>query len=90
MVHAIMSTIALQVYDASAPAATFSFIKQLRDQMFESRDMTNVPVVVVANKMDVVADKSFNINQMQQSHQQWHGETNSNSNIVQQQYLTVQ
>ena len=42
------------VYDVSVPA-TFQFIKTLRDQMFETRDMTNVPVIVVANKMDLEA-----------------------------------
>ena len=45
------------VYDISVPA-TFQFIKTLRDQMFETRDMTNVPVIVVANKMDLQASRS--------------------------------
>ena len=59
---------AFQVYDASLPASTFSWVKQLREQMFESRDVTNVPVIVVANKVDVVADKSFNSSQINQHH----------------------
>ena len=45
------------VYDASVPA-TFQFIKTLRDQMFQTRDMTNVPILVVANKMDMEASRS--------------------------------
>ena len=40
------------VYDVSLPS-TFQFIKTLREQMFETRDMTNIPVLVVANKMDL-------------------------------------
>lgn len=43
----------LLVYDASTPS-TFHFIKTLREQMIHSRDMTNVPVIVAANKMDLV------------------------------------
>ncbi|TRY70325.1 hypothetical protein TCAL_08921 [Tigriopus californicus] len=43
----------LLVYDASTPS-TFHFIKALREQMIHSRDMTNVPVIVAANKMDLV------------------------------------
>ena len=44
----------LLVYDVSVPS-TFSFVKALREQMYESRDMANIPVIVVANKMDLVA-----------------------------------
>lgn len=44
----------LFVYDASDPAATFDVVRTLREQMLESRDMTNVPVIVAANKMDCV------------------------------------
>ena len=40
------------VYDVTAPS-TFQFIKTLREQMLEARDMTNIPVLVVANKMDL-------------------------------------
>ena len=36
----------------------FQFIKTLRDQMLESRDMTNVPVIVAANKMDLLTSCS--------------------------------
>lgn len=44
----------LLVYDVSVPS-TFHFVKALRDQMYESKNMTNIPVIVVANKMDLVA-----------------------------------
>ena len=44
----------LLVYDVSVPS-TFSFVKALREQMYEYRDMANIPVIVVANKMDLVA-----------------------------------
>ena len=44
----------LFVYDASDPAASFDVVRTLREQMLESRDMTNVPVIVAANKMDRV------------------------------------
>ncbi len=51
----------LLVYDASAPY-TFQHVKALREQMFECRDMTNVPVIVAANKADkAVASASANI-----------------------------
>ena len=45
------------VYDVSVPS-TFQFIKTLREQMFETRDMTNIPVLVVANKMDLEVSKT--------------------------------
>ena len=45
------------VYDVSLPS-TFQFIKTLREQMFETRDMTNIPVLVVANKMDLELTRS--------------------------------
>ena len=48
----------LMVYDISNPSS-FQLVKTLRDQMFESRDMTNVPVIVIANKMDIAANVSF-------------------------------
>ena len=54
----------LLVYDASVPSS-FHFVKAIRDQMYESRDMTHVPVIVVANKMDMVATT---INQQRQPH----------------------
>ncbi len=44
----------LLVYDVSSPAS-FHFVKAIREQMYETRDMTNIPVIVVANKMDLVA-----------------------------------
>ncbi len=44
----------LLVYDASSPS-TFQHVRMLRDQMYESRDMTNVPVIVAANKSDKAA-----------------------------------
>ena len=44
----------LLVYDVSVPSS-FHFIKAIREQIYESRDMTNIPVIVVANKMDLVA-----------------------------------
>ena len=44
----------LLVYDVSVPSS-FHFVKAIRQQMYESRDMTNIPVIVVANKMDLVA-----------------------------------
>ncbi|XP_046386358.1 uncharacterized protein LOC124156086 [Ischnura elegans] len=40
------------VFDLSNPADTFRHIKCLREQMAGSRDMRNVPVVVVGNKHD--------------------------------------
>jgi len=42
------------VYDVSVPSS-FHFVKAIREQMYESRDMTNIPVIVVANKMDLAA-----------------------------------
>ena len=44
----------LLVYDVSVPSS-FHFVKVIREQIYESRDMTNIPVIVVANKMDLVA-----------------------------------
>lgn len=44
----------LLVYDVSVPSS-FHFVKAIREQMYESRDMTNIPVIVVGNKMDLVA-----------------------------------
>jgi Ras-like protein family protein 10B len=41
------------VYDLSN-AETFQYIRTLREQMAESRDMRNVPVLVVGNKQDLV------------------------------------
>lgn len=53
------------VYDCSRPR-TFQYVRSLREQMVESRDMTNVPVIVAANKADLV----YQDVQMQQGQQQ--------------------
>lgn len=50
----------LLVYDVSVPSS-FHFVKAIREQMYESRDMTNIPVIVVANKMDLVATTCNNV-----------------------------
>jgi len=57
------------VYDVSVPAS-FQFIKMLHDQMFESRDMTNVPIIVIANKMDIVANVTYNQSSLSSQYQQ--------------------
>ena len=44
----------LLVYDVSKPA-TFQYIKRMREQMMEARDMHNVPVIVAGNKSDLAA-----------------------------------
>ena len=52
----------LLVYDVSVPSS-FHFVKVIREQIYESRDMTNIPVIVVANKMDLVAtNNKHNLN----------------------------
>ena len=48
----------LMVYDVSSPSS-FQFIKMLHDQMYETRDMTNIPIIVAANKMDIAANVTF-------------------------------
>ncbi|KAF4518704.1 hypothetical protein B566_EDAN013723 [Ephemera danica] len=45
------------VYDLSN-AETFQYIRTIREQMAESRDMRNVPVLVVGNKQDLVMTES--------------------------------
>ena len=50
------ATAYLLVYDVTSPAS-FRHIKQMRDQMVRCRDMTNVPVIVVGNKMDLSASQ---------------------------------
>ncbi|XP_014224779.1 ras-related protein rapA [Trichogramma pretiosum] len=45
------------VYDLSNQE-TFQYIKTLRDQIFESRDMRNVPLLVVGNKQDKLPTSS--------------------------------
>ncbi|PNF24450.1 Ras-like protein family member 10B, partial [Cryptotermes secundus] len=46
------------VFDLSN-ADTFQYIRTLRDQMLESRDMRNVPLVVVGNKQDLLVDVEY-------------------------------
>ncbi|XP_046386357.1 uncharacterized protein LOC124156085 [Ischnura elegans] len=48
------------VFDLSNAADTFRHIKCLREQMAGSRDMRNVPVVVVGNKHDRLHEKVVN------------------------------
>lgn len=38
---------------------TFQYVRTLKEQIFESRDMRNIPVLVVGNKHDLVADKNM-------------------------------
>ncbi|PSN32810.1 hypothetical protein C0J52_22971 [Blattella germanica] len=45
------------VFDLSN-ADTFQYIRTLRDQMLESRDMRNVPLLVVGNKQDLLVSSS--------------------------------
>ncbi|KDR12000.1 Ras-like protein family member 10B, partial [Zootermopsis nevadensis] len=45
------------VFDLSN-ADTFQYIRTLRDQMLESRDMRNVPLLVVGNKQDLIVSSS--------------------------------
>ena len=51
------------VYDVSVPSS-FHFVKAIREQMYESRDMTNIPVIVVANKMDLAATTKIHQHQL--------------------------
>ena len=44
----------LLVYDASN-LDSFQHVKTLKEQIYESRDMHNVPVLIVANKYDLIA-----------------------------------
>ncbi|CAG7709891.1 unnamed protein product [Allacma fusca] len=44
----------LLVYDASN-LDSFQHVKTLKEQIYESRDMHNVPVLIVANKFDLIA-----------------------------------
>uniref|UniRef100_T1J6H8 Ras-like protein family member 10B n=1 Tax=Strigamia maritima TaxID=126957 RepID=T1J6H8_STRMM len=44
------------VYDL-ASMDTFQYIKSIRDQIFESRDMHNVPVLVAGNKHDLAGSR---------------------------------
>lgn len=47
------------VFDLSN-VETFQYIKTIRDQIFESRDMRNVPLLVVGNKQDLLCTNSLN------------------------------
>lgn len=49
------------VYDLTN-TESFQYIRSMREQMAESRDMRNVPVLVVGNKQDLVQDGATNIN----------------------------
>lgn len=51
------ATAYILVFDL-ANVETFQFIRNLRDQMFESRDMKNVPVLVVGNKQDLMCSST--------------------------------
>nr|CAD7574336.1 unnamed protein product [Timema californicum] len=51
------ATAYILVFDLSN-ADTFQYIRTLRDQMFESRDMRNVPLLVVGNKQDMLISSS--------------------------------
>ncbi|XP_054154299.1 ras-like protein family member 10B [Oppia nitens] len=42
----------LLVFDLTSPY-TFQYVKVIRDQLFESRNMQNIPVWIVANKADL-------------------------------------
>lgn len=47
------ATAYILVYDISS-IESFQFLKILRDQIYDSRNMTETPVVVVANKIDLL------------------------------------
>lgn len=47
------ATAYILVFDLSN-LETFQYIRTLRDQIFESRNMTNVPLLVVGNKQDLL------------------------------------
>lgn len=46
------------VFDLTNPEVTFQYIRKLRNQMMESRDMRNIPVLVVGNKHDILVTSS--------------------------------
>lgn len=39
---------------------TFQYIKMIREQIYESRDMRNVPLLVVGNKQDLICNSNVN------------------------------
>ncbi|KAM3963847.1 ras-like protein family member 10B [Aphomia sociella] len=51
------ATAYILVFDLSN-VETFQYIRTLRDQMVESRDMRNVPVLVVGNKQDLLCSNT--------------------------------
>lgn len=48
------ATAYILVYDLSSQDS-FTYIKKIRDEILESRNMTNVTIMVVANKADLIA-----------------------------------
>ena len=71
----------LLVYDVSVPSS-FHFIKAIRQQIYESRDMTNIPVIVVANKMDLVASNHKQPPQPHHHHGLSSKEAHHHSNVI--------
>lgn len=65
--HLLTADAYLLVFDLTRPS-TIQYIKQLRDKIFESREMSNVPVYVIANKADLCAtiQPSLQARQMRQ------------------------
>ncbi|XP_067015624.1 ras-like protein family member 10B [Anabrus simplex] len=51
------ATAYILVFDISN-VDTFQYIRTLHDQMFESRDMRNVPILVVGNKQDLLVSST--------------------------------
>jgi len=52
----------LLIYDAGN-LESFQAVRQLKEQIYESRDMHNVPVLVVANKYDLLSKTPTSANQ---------------------------
>ncbi|GBP77175.1 Ras-like protein family member 10B [Eumeta japonica] len=59
------ATAYILVFDLSN-VDTFQYIRTLRDQMVESRDMRNVPVLVVGNKQDLLCSNTLAAGGLQQ------------------------
>lgn len=53
------ATAYILVFDLSN-VETFQYVKTIRDQIFESRDMRNVPLLVVGNKQDLICNSNAN------------------------------
>lgn len=49
------ATAYILVFDLS-DVDTFQYVRTIREQMIESRDMSEVPVVIVGNKQDLIKD----------------------------------